>query len=115
MINGSLNHGNKNIRESKNQKIFLYGDNIHTHLPDQFQVIFWGINIRYDHRSDGNRANLNGHNMAAFGWVAMMIAKWAGDPNDTEKLVLPGWLNVMKDSVISYSVIMAFLYTLIGI
>ncbi len=57
-----------------------------------------------------------GHNMAAFGWVAMMIAKWTGDPkNDTEKLVLPGWLNVMKDSVISYSVIMAFLYTLIGI
>ncbi len=57
-----------------------------------------------------------GHNMAAFGWVAMLIAKWTGDPkNDTEKLVLPGWLNVMKDSVISYSVIMAFLYTLIGI
>ncbi len=57
-----------------------------------------------------------GHNMAAFGWVAMLIAKWTGDTkNDTEKLVLPGWLNVMKDSVISYSVIMAFLYTLIGV
>lgn len=66
MINGWLNHGNKNIRESKNQKIFLYGDNIHTHLPDQFQVIFGGINIHYDHRSDGNRANLNGAHTVEF-------------------------------------------------
>lgn len=57
-----------------------------------------------------------GHNMAVFGWVAMMISKLTGDPkNDTEKLKLPGWLSVMKDSVISYSIIMAFLYTLIGV
>jgi len=57
-----------------------------------------------------------GHNMAVMGWFAMMIAKITGDPkNDTEKLEFPGWLSIMKDSVISYSVIMAFLYTLIGI
>jgi len=57
-----------------------------------------------------------GHNMAVVGWFAMMIAKITGDPkNDTEKLEFPGWLSIMKDSVISYSVIMAFLYTLIGI
>ena len=57
-----------------------------------------------------------GHEMAVFGWVAMMISKLTGDPkNDTEKLKLPGWLSVMKDSVVSYSIIMAFLYTLIGV
>jgi len=57
-----------------------------------------------------------GHNMAVFGWVAMQISKLTGDTSkDTEKLEFPGWLSVMKDSVISYSVIMAILYTTIGI
>jgi len=57
-----------------------------------------------------------GHNMAVFGPVAMWLSKLLGDPKqDTEKLEMPGWLSVMKDSVISYSVIMAFLYTLIGV
>lgn len=57
-----------------------------------------------------------GHNMAAMGWLAMVISKFTGDEKqDTEKVQLPGWLNVMKDSVISYSLIMATLYTLIGI
>jgi len=57
-----------------------------------------------------------GHNMAVFGWVAMMISKYTGDvTQDTEELQFPGWLSIMKDSVISYSVIMAFLYTLIGV
>lgn len=57
-----------------------------------------------------------GHNMVLTGHIAMWIAKLTGDEkNDCEKLQLPGWLSVMKDSVISYSLIMAFLYTLIGI
>ena len=57
-----------------------------------------------------------GHNMAAFGWAAMLISKYTGNvKQDTEQVKLPGWLSVMKDSVISYSLIMAFFYTLIGI
>jgi PTS system ascorbate-specific IIC component len=57
-----------------------------------------------------------GHNMAVFGWVAMQISKFTGDTSqDTEDLQLPGWMSIFKDSVIAYSVVMAFLYTFIGI
>ena len=57
-----------------------------------------------------------GHNMAVFGWVAMQIAKWTGDTSkDTEDLKLPGWMDIFKDSVIAYSIVMAFLYTFIGV
>ena len=48
--------------------------------------------------------------MVLTGHIAMWIAKLTGDEkNDCEKLQMPGWLSVMKDSVISYSLIMAFL------
>ena len=57
-----------------------------------------------------------GHNMAFFGWVAMQISRITGDTSkDTEDLELPGWMSIFKDSVIAYSVVMAFLYTVIGI
>ena len=57
-----------------------------------------------------------GHNMAVFGWVAMQIAKLTGDTSkDTEDLKLPGWMDIFKDSVIAYSIVMAFLYTFIGV
>jgi PTS system ascorbate-specific IIC component len=57
-----------------------------------------------------------GHDMVFFGWLAFWIAKWTGDTrHDTEELEFPGWLSIMRDTVVSYSLIMATLYTLIGI
>jgi PTS system ascorbate-specific IIC component len=54
--------------------------------------------------------------MVFFGWLAFWIAKWTGDTrHDTEKLEFPGWLSVLRDTVVSYSLIMVTLYTSIGI
>ena len=57
-----------------------------------------------------------GHNMAVFGWAAMLISKFTGNPQkDTEKLEFPEWLSFMKDQIIAYSLVMTFMYTIIGI
>jgi len=57
-----------------------------------------------------------GNNLAVFGLVAILISKLTGDiTKDTEKLEFPAWMSIMKDPVISYSVVMAFMYSVIGI
>ncbi len=55
-----------------------------------------------------------GHNLCLGGILATQISKLFGKPEDSsEKLNLPGWLSIFKDSVISYSVIMGVIYMII--
>ena len=78
---------------------------------------FWPSLMRKPLKALVGEDNLTlGHDMVFFGWLAFWIAKWTGDTrHDTEELEFPGWLSIMRDTVVSYSLIMATLYTLIGI
>lgn len=78
---------------------------------------FWPALMRKPLKVLAGKDNVTvGHDMAFFGWTAFWIAKWTGDTRqDTEDLEFPGWLTIMKDTVVSYSLIMALLYTTIGL
>lgn len=55
-----------------------------------------------------------GHNLCLSGIITTQLAKLFGKPEDSsEKLNLPGWLSIFKDSVISYSIIMGVIYLVI--
>lgn len=55
-----------------------------------------------------------GHNICFSGIISTYIARIFGDPEDSaEKLQLPGWLSIFKDSVVSYAIIMSFVYLII--
>jgi PTS system ascorbate-specific IIC component len=57
-----------------------------------------------------------GHNMVWGGILGMWIGKLVGDPKQSaEDLKLPGWLSILKDSVLAYSLIMGIIYMGIGI
>lgn len=56
-----------------------------------------------------------GHDTMAGGIAAVLLAGLAGKSRSAEELPLPGWLAVFKDSAVSYGVVMAAIYTLIGV
>ena len=57
-----------------------------------------------------------GHNLCVSGIITTQISKLFGNKEDSaEKLQLPGWLSIFKDSVIAYSLIMGFIYLVIVI
>jgi PTS system ascorbate-specific IIC component len=57
-----------------------------------------------------------GHNLCVSGIITTQIAKLFGKKEDSaEKLTLPGWLSIFKDSIVAYSIIMGVIYLVIVI
>ncbi len=55
-----------------------------------------------------------GHNLCLSGIITIQLSKlFSKNKQSCEKLNLPGWLSVFKDSVVSYSVIMGVIYLVI--
>ncbi len=57
-----------------------------------------------------------GHNLVYGGIIACWLAKLVGNPDDSaEDMEFPGWLSMLSDSVIAYSLIMSVMFVLIGL
>lgn len=56
-----------------------------------------------------------GHDVMVGSMAAMAIARIAGKSRSAEELPLPGWLSIFKDNSVAYAVVMAIIYTLIGV
>jgi len=57
-----------------------------------------------------------GHQMVVSSWLAITIAKLTGDVSqDTEDVKFPEWLSFLKDTAVSYALIMGLLYLIVAI
>ncbi len=55
-----------------------------------------------------------GHNLCISGIITIKLSKLFGKQEDSaEKLKLPGWLSIFKDSIVAYSIIMGLIYLII--
>lgn len=55
-----------------------------------------------------------GHNLCVSGIITIKLSKLFGKQEDSaEKLKLPGWLSIFKDSIVAYSIIMGLIYLII--
>lgn len=55
-----------------------------------------------------------GHELCFAGIITILISKFVGNKEKSaEKLNLPGWLSIFKDSVVAYSIIMGIVYVTI--
>jgi len=55
-----------------------------------------------------------GHNLCVSGIITIQLSKLFGKKEDSaEKLNLPGWLSIFKDSIVAYSIIMGLIYLVI--
>ena len=56
-----------------------------------------------------------GHDTMIGGIAAGLLAGIVGKSRSAEELPLPGWLSIFKENAVSYGVVMAIIYTLIGV